>query len=159
MEIYFKLYYEDHILPTVAEHVKVMGEGHPLLIKVIREVTKEMLDGKALAHLKNIKSELAFNICSCTHPPSIHPGLTTTQLRLTPEEAKEVHDKCICAQREIQKEIEEEDWVWHQQKEQGAHSMHPPLPEHIIYNTTNHNDTPIVSSEHHGELNPQQEPD
>jgi hypothetical protein len=41
-----KLYYEDRILPAVAECVKVMGEDHPPLIKVIREVTKEMLDGE-----------------------------------------------------------------------------------------------------------------
>jgi hypothetical protein len=83
----------------------------------------------------------------------------TTQLRLTPEEAKEVHDECICTQGEIQKEIEEEVQVQHQQKEQGAHNMHPPLPEHITYDTMNHNDTPVTSSEHHRELNLQQEPD
>jgi hypothetical protein len=35
----------------------------------------------------------------------------------------------------------------------------PPLPEHITYDTMNHDDTLITSSEHHGELNLQQEPD
>ena len=46
-------------------------------------------------------------------PPPIHLILVTQQLGLTPEEAQEANDKCVCAQKEIQREFEEEDWVRH----------------------------------------------
>ena len=42
-------------------------------------------------------------------PPLVHPDSAAAQLGLTPEEAEEVHNECICAQREIQEEIEEKD--------------------------------------------------
>jgi hypothetical protein len=34
-----------------------------------------------------------------------------TQLGLTPEEAKEVHQRCLCAQEEIQREMQQKDQV------------------------------------------------
>jgi len=35
------------------------------------------------------------------------------QLGLIPEEAKEVYKECLCAQKEIQEEIKEEDQIIH----------------------------------------------
>jgi len=92
-------------------------------------------------------------------PPHVHPQSATAQLGLTPEEAEEVHYECIRAQDEIRREIEEEEQARREQKaEQDAHA-HVPPPGHLAYGTENHGDTPVASSEHHGELDPQTEPD
>ena len=40
-------------------------------------------------------------------PPPLHLGLTTTQLRLTTEEAKEAHQECTCTQRGLQEEMDQ----------------------------------------------------
>jgi hypothetical protein len=44
-------------------------------------------------------------------PPPAHLIPATQQLGLTPEEAQEVHNKCVRTQKEIQREFEEEDQV------------------------------------------------
>jgi hypothetical protein len=92
-------------------------------------------------------------------PPHVHPQSATAQLGLTPEEAKEVHYECIRAQDEIRREIEEEEQARRERKaEQDAHA-HVPPPGHLAYDTENHGDMPVASYEHHGELDPQTEPD
>src|ERR1700691_5035660 len=79
-------------------------------------------------------------------PPFIHPKSATAQLGLTPEEAEEVHNECIRAQDEIQKEIEEEDRARRDRiTEKGAHDTELPLPEHPTYDTTSDHDAHVVS--------------
>jgi hypothetical protein len=73
--------------------------------------------------------------------------LATTQLGLTPEEAREVHEECIRAQREIQEEMDGEDravreWT----TERDTHDTHPSPFKHDTHNTMNDHDayaTPI----------------
>src|ERR1700691_4165673 len=92
-------------------------------------------------------------------PPHVHPQSATAQLGLTPEEAEEVHDECIRAQDEIQREIEEEEQARRERKaEQDTHA-HVTPPGHLAYDTENHSNTPVASYEHHRELDPQTEPD
>jgi hypothetical protein len=65
-----------------------------------------------------------------TPPLPVHPESATAQLGLTPEEAQAVHEECIRAQEEIQREIEEEDRVRHQRMaEQDAHGKHQRAPQ------------------------------
>jgi hypothetical protein len=85
-------------------------------------------------------------------PPLIHPESATALLGLTPKEAAEVHLRCIRAQQEIQKEIEEEERVWRQQKaERDVHNTHYPPPEHLTDDITSNHNTHIVLSNHHEE--------
>src|SRR6202167_6237652 len=79
-------------------------------------------------------------------PPHVHPQSATAQLGLIPEEAEEVHNKCIRAQDKIRKEIEEEDRARHDRMtKQEAHDTHLPLPKHPMYDTTSDHDAHIVS--------------
>jgi hypothetical protein len=62
-------------------------------------------------------------------PPPVHPESAAAQLGLTPEEAQAVHEECIRAQEEIQREIEEEDQVWRKcRAQQDAQDAHQPTP-------------------------------
>jgi hypothetical protein len=85
-------------------------------------------------------------------PPFIHPESATTQLRLTPEEAREVHEECIHAQREIQEEMDREDRATREwTTEQDTHNTHPPPFKHDTHNTMNDHDTYAMLIEQCGE--------
>ena len=75
------------------------------------------------------------------------------------EEAEEVHNECIRAQDQIQREIKVEEQTRRKRKaKQDAHT-HVPPPVHLVHDTTNDNGMPVVSSEHHRELDIRMEPD
>jgi hypothetical protein len=82
-----------------------------------------------------------------TPPPFVHPESTATQLRLTPEEAKEVQEECIRAQEEIRQEMEVDDRATREWKAKRD--------IHEAYDTTNDPDTSTMSfgcdSEHGGD--------
>jgi hypothetical protein len=75
-----------------------------------------------------------------TPPPLIHPESATAQLRLTPEEAKEVHKECIHAQGELQREMQ-----WEDREQEAKQHTYPPLPEHLTYDATSNHSTHVVS--------------
>src|SRR5882762_3203709 len=75
-------------------------------------------------------------------------------IRTTRADPKEVHEECMHAQEEIQREIEEEDRIRHEQNaKQDVHNKHYSPNEHHTHNVTNDNDAYIISSEPHIELN------
>ena len=71
------------------------------------------------------------------------PKSAATQLGLTPEEAAEAHEECLCAQQEIRKEIEEEDRV--------AHERRAGQDVHEAYNVPDDANTLAALTEHNGE--------
>jgi hypothetical protein len=73
----------------------------------------------------------------------MHPESAAAQLGLTPEEAEEVHEECICAQEEIQEEMDREDRIARERRN-GQYG-------HEASNTANDADAYAVLFERNGE--------